>query len=273
MRRMVKMNYLIFWIEGFRITFKQRVEFKVNLISSILLSIIEFLIAIFFGYVFVGVVGDSLNWSYPIFILFIFLLHLFLHISGIFFYGYFPNLEYQIKTGDISSYFCKPGNKFLVFLLKPRHNSLVNILVDIVLFVPLLLYLLDFTFFNVFIGVILLFLVIILNVLFVHFLMSFSWIFLKLGAFLIDQIYWNVLQKNLRNYPFQMFSNNSILLSAMSLLPMYYVSVVLVPIVAYGDYSSLMNINYYILMSSIIVMVSVLIFNWSYGVKNYEAYG
>lgn len=267
------MNYLSFWFESFKISFKQTIEFKSNFYSAFILNCVFFGVIVLFSKVFFDVVGLNLGWSFSDFILFGFLLNLLFDVSGFFWYGYMGNLVNQIKTGDINSYLTKPGNQFFLFLLKPRYNPIVFVVLDLICYLIFLSFLTDFVFVNVFYGVLILIFAIVFNVFLVHFLMSFSWIFVELGGVLMNRIYWDSIQENLRNYPFQIFYQNSSLFLVLSFLPMSLVSLVLVPVFSKGDFSGFDFFNFYYLFGFIFFMVLVLIFNWKYGLKIYEAYG
>ena len=69
------------------------------------------------------------------------------------------------------------------------------------------------------------------------------------------------------------FSKNETLFSILKALPMFYVSILLVPIIAFGDYSGLNDINVLFIFILFFVLLFGIIFNWRYGLKNYEAYG
>jgi len=266
-------NYLRFWVAGLRISFKQAVEFKSNFYSAIFLNVIFFFVIVFSASIFSSIFGDSIGWKFVDFVLFIFVLNLMFDFSGIFWYGSSARLEEQIKSGKLNSYFCKPGNRFLVFLLKPRSSPVIFILLDILFYIPYLIYLGDFIFFNILLGFLVLVCLSVCNVLLVYFLMSFSWIFIKLGSFLVDDFYWDNIQEGLRSYPFQLFENRKFLYLIFSVLPMFYVSTVVIPIISFGDFSVLSSINYYVLFWAIFVMGLGTFFNWRYGLRKYEAFG
>ena len=270
---MVKMNYLDFWYESFKISFKQVVEFKSNFYTAVLINITYFLVLIFFSSIFAEVIGDVLGWGFGEFVLFGYLLNVMFDISGFFWYGTGAKLTNQIKTGNINSYLTKSGNQLLLFLFRSRYNTIVFVLFDIILYIPYLIYLSDFIFINVLIGIFILIILIIFSVLFIHFLISFSWLFVELGGFLSDKVFFDLAQDNLRNYPFQIFSKNETLFSILKALPMFYVSILLVPIIAFGDYSGLNDINVLFIFILFFVLLFGIIFNWRYGLKNYEAYG
>lgn len=267
------MRYLNFWFESFKISFKQSVEFKSNFYSALLINISYFFVIALFSLVFTDVIGENINWGFSEFILFGFLLNFLFDVTGFFWYGYYTNLPFQIKTGNINSYLTKPGNQFFLFLFRSRYNPIVFIVFDLILFIPYLIYLADYNILNVLFGILILFFLIFFSILLIQFLMSFSWIFVELGGFLTGTIYWNFVQENLRPYPFQMFSQNEQLFSFLKFLPMFYVSILLAPIISFGDYSGISQVNYLLFLILIPVLVIGLIFNWKHGLKNYEAYG
>jgi len=271
--RCFMVNYFRFWFEGMKISFKQAVEYRANFFSAVLLDIVFFFVTIFSAYIFNSIFGESIGWRFVDFVLFIFVLNFMFDISGIFWYGSEGRLKNQIKSGKLNSYFSKPGNKFLMFLLKSRMNPIVFFIFDVCLYIPFLGYFGDFEVFNILCGVLILVLLAIFNVLLVYFLMSFSWIFIEFGSFLVDTFYWNNIQESLRVYPFQLFERRKVLYWIFSVLPMFYVSTVVVPIISFGDFNVLWNVNYWILFGTVFVMVCGTLFNWRYGLKNYEAFG
>lgn len=266
------MNYLIYWFECFRISLKQSVEFKWNFYSAFILGVSHFMTMIVFGIVFGSLIGVELGWGFKEFILFSFLLNLLFDFSGLFFYGHLERLDVVIKNGNFNSYLTKPGNQFFMFLFKSRYNPTVFLILDIFMYSIFLSFLGDWSFFNIVIGVLILMILVLINVLLVYFLMSFTWILIELGNLLFEW-YFNNVQNGLSNYPGQFFRSNSILFFMMGILPMFYVSTVLVPIISFGDFSVFDLINYWFLFGSIFVMCVWTFYNWRYGLKRYEAYG
>jgi hypothetical protein len=143
---------------------------------------------------------------------------------------------------------------------------------DIFMYGTFLIYLGDWVLLNVLVGISILFVFVVLNIFLIHFFKSFTWLFVELGDVFMDW-YWNNIQGSLSNYPFKIFEQNNILFSLLSALPMFYVSVLIVPVIAFGDFSVLFEINYFLILSMVLIMSVGIFFNWRYGLKNYEAFG
>jgi len=264
--------YLNFFITCFKISLKQTFEFKYNFYSAFFLGLIYTTTLVFFAHIFADLTYEVIGWQFVDFILFIFIMGIFLDFTGIFWYGYHQNLPTVLKNGIFNTWLCKPGNPFWIFLLKDRYNPIVFIMIDFLIYIPFLSYLGDWSLVNIFFGILVLLFLVFVNILFIHFLISFSWIAVELGDWLVGTLYWGAIVGEFKNYPFQIFNNSSILKYCFAVLPLYFVSMVLVPLISKGVFP-IDVYQFAILFSVVVVCVVGIWFNWRYGLKRYEAYG
>ena len=203
-------HYLNYFKSNLKISFLESIEFKSSLYSQILLSFIFFLVFLFFGKIFIGIAGDVINWKFQDYVLFIYTMNLFVDLVGFFWYGYMKKLSTQIKEGTLNLILFKPGNPFLNFLLFRGFNPLIFIIFDALFYIPFLIYIGNWEIINIVLGTIMLILVTIFGIIFIQFLISFTWYFIELGNTLVNNLYWESLQVNLSNYPMTFFEKSSL---------------------------------------------------------------
>lgn len=264
--------YWKYFKENFKVSFKTATEYKAQLFSMMFTSIVSFVITLSFGYLIFDQVVSIENFGFKEFILFIFIFDMYSSLAGLFWYGFSFSLDTQIKSGDFSNFILiRPLNPFLGHLFLRRFNSLPFILLDFVLFTPLLLYYFSFEFFSVLFSIIVLMGLIIFTVIFIKCLESFSWIFLEARDFLLYQLYFQGVQHNVGRFPMLFFDKNLTLMIFLGGFGFYYISMWILPLLTTGSFEvrtyELVMIFVVTIISSIIIYI-----NWRIGLKRYGAF-
>ncbi|MCH8519812.1 MAG: ABC-2 family transporter protein [Nanoarchaeota archaeon] len=263
--------YWNYFKENFKISFKNQVEYKANLFSSLLENTIFFMITLLFGYVIFENIILIEGFGFYEFLLFAFLINIYGDLIGFFWHGTASSLDILIKRGDLNSYLTKPMNPFLGFLFMKRFNPLIFIIYDMILYVPILLYLFNFELLSIIYSLLLLFVLIIFGVIFIRFLDSFTWIFLEARKVLLYQLYFQGIQHNVGRFPMLFFDKNPAMMIFLGGFGFYYISMWILPLLLTGLFQVRL---YEIIMILSVTSISIItiIINWKIGLKKYGAF-
>lgn len=257
-------NYLIITLKLFA---KSLREYKVNFWSSILTEGTFIPLNLFFFFIFFINFENVVEWGKEEYILFFFLGNIAFLISGLFIWT--RGVHYNITTGLLSNYLVRPINHFYQYSISnfafPVFPSLI---INFALFFPLLIFF-EIHLINIFYGIILLILIIILNVSFFVFIESLNFIKLGFGEILRRPL--EDMSFTFRQYPFKLFEN----IESKFLLFLFgniFVSSLLIPLITNKE---IWNLNYQLIVLFSLISIFILgtYFNWARGLKKYEAFG
>lgn len=264
----LKYNLAFFWT-NFVISFKASIEYKVNFYMTLLNGLAFIPTLLLFGYVLYSVILNQFSWTIVEYVLFIFLIDLYMDITGYFHAG--KSLENLIKSGDLNMYLTKPTNPFISYAFAKSFNTALFILITIMSY-SIILLILDFrtTVLDLLLGVFLFIVLCLIGALFYQFLISFTWFILESDFFFRD-LKWRIEYEVLGRYPALFFEKWNFLFLIM-IFPSYYISSWLISIISFSQVS----IEYFeiiILVSITFISILGIIINWKYGLKRYEAFG
>ncbi len=262
-----KKRYWDVFLQSFKISFREIVEYKASFISAIIIAFFWNAAYLLFGYVLVDQFGDLIGWSFIDYILFVYVVSLVNDNSGLFWFS--KSLSWTITEGNFNTFLFRPGNPFLIYYANIEFNGAALVLIDGLFFIPFIWYFGSYSLFNILIMTMFILLLIILLAFAFAFFNSFSFYFLKLGKSLGDN--YEYFNKFLRSYPGSYFIKTPILYF-MYISPIFFASTLLIPIAKFGFSSDLI---YYVLIILILLFIFIMgcIINWHYGLKGYEAYG
>jgi len=261
-------HYFNYFKENFKISLKERLEYKVNFFTSLVYELSDVALVIFFSYIFSNFLGDDLNWHFIDFIILAFfgnLIHIF---SGTFWYS--KQLNWRIKKGDLNQFLYRPGNKILNYILSKGYNGVIHLIVDIIIYLPFLIILTNFTFLSFIYCLLVSILLIYLFIITFYFLDSWSWHTLEFGKILSQNILEEVNEVLYVN-PGSFFKNTNFKY-IFFIMPIYFVATIIVPLF---QNKSVENLWFQIILIIIICIIFTIItiINWKYGLKKYEAFG
>ena len=263
----LKYNLQLFWT-NFIINWKGVVEYKPNFYSVLIFNSVYICIYVLFAIVLNNLILEELSWGIKEFILFIFLTEIFVDTVGIFHFG--RGLVTMHKNGTLNSYLTKPTNVLLSAFSIQRFNPTLFILTNLMIYLPIIIYLFDFQFVNIVYGVLLFIMLIIIQTLVVHFIMSLGFIAYELEE-IAGRMYWEAGYGILARYPAQFFQNRINVLMVVSIFPVYFISMWIVPLLSFGSFEVR---QFEIIILSVVTLISLLgiVVNWKYGLKRYEAF-
>lgn len=266
MERLGFKHYWNYFKENFIVSFKSLVAYKTNLYNLI---IIEFFLAfsmLIFGFVLADNFSEQIEWTFFHFTLLYYISMLINDLSGIFHFN--KALFYRLTEGNFNSYLSKPGNPFLIYIFSPGFNVFISVLIYFLLLIILFIYL-QFSFLNILIAFLLMFFSIILYIFLIHFFNSISFFSLKTGEYIL-RFLWegNGLAQT---YPYPFF-NKLKYKFLLLIFPAFITSSLIIPI--------LFSENIFDLKNQLILLLSIFTISffgvkimWKYGLKRYEAFG
>lgn len=265
---MVKMNFgkkINIFFESLKITLKELFEFKANLYSTLIVQLPYYFAFGTFTYIFFKNFADVVGWSLGDILIFIgctSIIHLF---TGLFFWG--KRLGNMLPRGDLNLFLIRPISPIYLFILRTLNYSVML-----------------FMFFNCLLLIGFLFYLEIVPDLFFIFIFVLLCVLSGLSGLLIDSLefymlglgniifkFYDTAAVTTKNFPGDLFKDLKFSFVFL-LFQGYYVSIVLVP---YLRGVPAFNFIYetIVLISLVIILFSLLIFNWKRGLKTYEAYG
>lgn len=264
----LKYNLAFFW-RCFIISFKAPIEYKANFYMTLINGLAFIPALILFGYVLFSVILNQFSWTILEYVLFIFLIDIYMDITGYFHAG--RSLENLIKSGDLNMYLTKPTNPFISYVFAKSFNTSLFIAITTLSYSIILLVLgFTTTILDFLLGVFLFLMLCLIGTLFYQFLISFTW-FIYESDFFFRDLKWRIEYEVLGRYPALFFEKWSFLFLIM-IFPAYYISSWLIPILSFSQ----IKVEYFeilILISMTFISIIGIIINWKYGLKRYEAFG
>ena len=264
--------YWNYFKENFKVSFKIATEYKAQLFSMMLEAVAYFIILLTFGFLFFDQIISIENFGFKEFVLFVFIFNIYTDLVGLFWYGSFASLDTQIKTGDFSNFILiRPMSPFLGFLFMRRINSIPFIVIDSILYIPLIIFYFSFDILSVLLSLLLFIFFILFGVIFIRFLESFCWIFLEARKILLYQLYLQGVQQNVGRFPMMMFDRNPTLMIFLGGFGFYYISMWILPLLITGSFQVR---TYEVVMIFVVTVISSIIIyiNWKIGLKKYAAF-
>ena len=263
-----KYNWKFFWT-NFLINWKAVVEYKPNFYSVLIFNLAYVCVYVMFAIVLNSLILGELNWGIKEFILFLFLTETFADVVGIFHFG--SGLVTMHKTGTLNLFLVRPTNVLLSTFSIQRFNPSLFILTNMMIYIPVLLYLFEFQFYSIIYALLLYLMICMVQILVVHFSLSLGFLAYELEE-ISGRVYWETGYGLLARYPAQFFQNNVTVLMLVSLFPVYFISMWIVPLLSTGSFE-VRTFEIVVLSTVTIICLLGIIFNWRYGLKRYEAYG
>jgi hypothetical protein len=267
---MVKMNaiksYLNVLKESSIIGWKAILEYKANMYASLIVEL-SMLLSLLFGYVFLGNFGDLIGWDFIDYLVFIYFIGLQYQIHGAY---HWPNtLHTQIPEGRLNNILHKPKSTFFLNYFSNIDGDVITFFIlDLILILPFVLIFAKFTFISLILAYVISTILGIFLLMLYLFIDSFNLYFLKSSKpfeELVDQT-----RDMQANIPGIFFSKTKLKLVFM-LVSMYYVSTLVVPIFQGKAVEDFGFQIVYVILSTVILFTLTLI-NWHFGLKKYEAY-
>lgn len=248
---------------------KRLFEYKVNMLNVLLIHIIQIFTYLVFGYTFVNIYGNVIGWDFRhvlIFILSVTITYqLFAHV-------FFARKVFRanIVSGKLNLMLIKPGNIILNYILKVEF-SVAFFFLNIAIYIIMIFYMFHFNWFNFILSIPLMLFVATSHLAVFFFIESISFFLLEFGhkmlAFYRDEFSRDFFMF----FPSQLFDNAPIKF-ILSCFPLYYISTLIVPLIA-GDV--IVDFQSKIIQLIIITIIFSLgvILNWHFGLKKYNAFG
>lgn len=268
MRHLVKMNRNIEYIKAnIIIMWHYLTEYKINLFNILLTFGFVTIINIFIAYFISLNFGDTISWRYEDFLL----LSAF---SGILWgiYGMFHwtnEIHYNIVQGNLNTMLIRPMKMPIKYYFHSfAGGGFVYLMMSIFFLIFISLYF-KIVFVNYLYGFLMFILILLFFSLSSFAIDSFNLIMLGLGNQF--DVQFRNFNNNLLAYPSQFFSLSKIKF-VLNFVPMYFVSSLLIPILT-NKQISYFKFQMCILITMTIVSFVVLLINWHFGLKKYEAFG
>lgn len=261
-------KYFEYFITGLKLSFKERVEYKANFLTSTLSELGETFSLLVFAYIFSSNF-ELLDWTFVDFIILFFFGNLVHTLSGIFWYT--KQINYRIKQGFFNSLFYLPGNRFFNYLFLKGYNPVIHVVIDTIIFLPIIIIMATFTLKSIVLTLLLTLLLSYFFLITFYFLDSFSWFFVDIGKILSENVLEKINDKILYTYPGTIFSKTNIKY-VLLIMPMYFVATLIVPTLQ-NKTNNDFNFNIIIIITLSIIFTIVTAINWHYGLKRYEAFG
>lgn len=286
MRRLIKMEQLDkidnFKPFGFRrnldyirvnffIVFKKMLEYKSNFFffaieHIIYIASLSISFNIFFSQFF-----EIISWQLEDYILFFVLMDWISAIGGIFFWRW-PFLNQLITKGDFNIFLVRPINVFWGYFFSNLNSGLlVYTIINPIIHLFILIYFFDIQIYNIFLGILIWVAVFVCQVLVSECVHSFE--FLKKGSSISIYRLTDTINYGYANqYPFQLFNGVKYKGFFLIFTPMFFIGSLLIPILrGYPIWNIELQLT--ILFALFVICLGVLVFNWKYGLKRYEAFG
>lgn len=261
-------HYFNYLKQNYILSNKRLFEYKVNVINVLFVHIFQIFVMVLFTYVFIENYGDVINWTFSDGLFFLLSMNLSYYLIAHSFFA-FKDLNIAITKGDLNLILFKPGNIFLNFILKVEFTTIFFIL-NILTFIGILIYLENFNFFNFLISLPLMFLVSFSFLSTFFFIDSFSFYFLKGADSFRDFYRYEISQRMFGYFPMQLFKNSN-LLFLLSFFPLFYLSMLIVPVLKDGIIENILTQIIILIIISLIFIILTLI-NWKIGLKKYSAF-
>lgn len=254
-----KVNLYLMW--------RTLIEYKINFFSSIWSEFINVFVMFMFFKVITDNFSDVIPWTTGDFMLYYVIYAIIYTLAGHFFWK--DNLFNLIKNGDLNLYINKPINQTYFYLFsKLSSNSFVMMILYCVFLLLTIIYF-ELVITNIFLGLSLCILVVILIIFFYHFLYSLDLISLGLSSVLLTPVFG--IRTSMELYPEPFFKQNFIKFILMGITPMFFVSSLILPIFRNYDIWNF-KLQIIILFSFILILIFGTFFNWHYGLKRYVAF-
>lgn len=261
-------HYFFYFLVNQKLSIKIKTEYMVHFFVDFLYMIISSIVLFIFADVLANNFNSVIGWDKVDFLTFFFLLPFVLNIGYSLVLGN-KLAKYYIKKGDFNILLVKPGNIFFNYLFKHnRASQIFYFIVRSLIFLPFVLLYQDFTIFSFILGIIYcLFLAVNLLLLLIC-LDSFTWIFLELGDYFFS--FFDNVNNVLKNYP-GVFFHEMEFAYLLSIIPIYHVATVALPLFKGVKVDFLSSIFLIIILN--LILIIIIIMNWRYGLRRYEAFG
>lgn len=257
---------LFFIKDCFTLLFRRFVEYKANFYSSFFLFFFWYLAQFIFLLVLSNNFGTYIGWSFNEFVLFIIFVNLIWNILGLFNWG--GGLYIAITKGNLNVLLPRPlSTKLKFYFYNLDETGLFFILSNVVYIFGLIFYFKPVFYFSFF-GFVSIFLLMVFFTLLWLTFDSFNFYSPKFSEIFIGVRF---IEDNLQFYPGKFFEETKLKL-ILNLFPMYFVSSLLVPIWS-NNITSQIYFQFYLMCTLLIITVLILMINWHYGLKRYEAFG
>lgn len=258
----------LFFVKGsFILLFRKFIEYKENLYSSFFFFVIWYASQLAFILILSQNFGTEIGWSQSEFILFTILVNAVWSIIGLFNWG--NGLFFSLSKGNLNVLLTKPLSTKFKYYFHDLNEVGFFYLISNFLYILFLIFYFNLAINYNLLGVI----VLIINTLFFTFLWlavdSFNFYSLRFSE-LIRPI--GAIEHNLQYYPGNFFQETKIKYF-LNLLPLYFVGTLLVPLFTQNILTKEIYFQIFLLIILTIISYLILVFNWHYGLKKYEAFG
>jgi ABC-type uncharacterized transport system permease subunit len=269
MRRLDKMEvkpfskrYLDFFLVNLSLMKQHLKEYKVNFYSAISVLVFYTSFTYFFLFVISNSFGDVIGWSYFDFILYSIYTRIIHQTSGIFTWG--KNISHSLLHGEFNQHLVRPLNimpkYFFSNLTSVGFTYFISSLIE--LSIILIYFNHSISFYVIFV----LFILSLIEFLFFEVVESFGFYGKKLDHEIKKFLrpFYNILHRFPFNY-FKAFSLKNIFL--------LFSSVLVVLLLFPHEFSFSIIFLWSFILLYLLTLVCILLFNWHYGLKKYEAFG
>lgn len=257
---------LFFIKECFILLLKKFVEYKSNLYSSFFVFLIWYLSQLVLVLTLSKNFGSDIGWSFNEFLLFIILVNLTWNVLGLFNWG--SGLYMAITKGNLNTLLSKPlGVKLKFYFYNLDETGLFFIISNFFYILFLIIFFEPQIHFSLF-ALFALFLVMIFFTLVWFTFDSFNFYSVGLSQIFIP---FRVIEDSLQFFPGKFFQETK-LKYFLNIFPLYFVAVLLVPIWS-NNITSEVYFQFFLLIILTIITFCILMINWHYGLKKYEAFG
>jgi len=248
--------------------FKTLIEYKANFYSMFIEQFFYILTDIAFFLLFGSLFSDIIGWEIVDFVIFAILVDFFRAFPGIFAWG--KGVSENIKNGNFNNNLNKPLNPFLKHYFSDLSSVGIFYIITNLISFFFIIYYFEIQVNNIFMLLIVMILILIVGILFNLFYQSLGFIVLDIDSNVLDPIFQSM-YGIVNQYPAQYFTRTK-LVYVIFIIPAAFIGSLFIPLMRNYE---IWNINYQLTILVILIIFFIIgtIFNWSYGLKKYEAFG